>query len=122
MNHSSSDIAIINMDNNILIDRYCKNNITSAIVFGGLEPFEQFDDLKIFIGLSALEFGVRDLLKDGYDVVFNYIVNLEDLNVLQNAFTSVFRSIHTLLKPKTDSFCGIPRIIQAATASVRAST
>lgn len=40
---------VINMDNNILIDRYCKNNITSAIVFGGLEPFEQFDDLKIFI-------------------------------------------------------------------------
>lgn len=26
-------------------------------------------DLKTFIGLSALEFGVRDLLKDGYDVL-----------------------------------------------------
>lgn len=34
---------------NKLINRYLKNDITHAIVFGGLEPFDQMDELISFI-------------------------------------------------------------------------
>lgn len=43
-NHPTIDIK----DKDI-IDRYLQNPITSSIVFGGLEPFNQFFELKLFI-------------------------------------------------------------------------
>ena len=36
---------IIDMQNDKIVKRYLKNKITHAIVFGGLEPFKQFDEL-----------------------------------------------------------------------------
>ena len=36
---------IVTMPNGDIVDRYMKNKLTSAIVFGGLEPFDQFDEL-----------------------------------------------------------------------------
>lgn len=36
---------IIEMDDEQIVSRYLYNQFTSAIVFGGLEPFEQFDEL-----------------------------------------------------------------------------
>lgn len=41
--------APIHIDDRTLCERYLSNNITSAIVFGGLEPFEQFDEVSWFI-------------------------------------------------------------------------
>lgn len=41
--------APVEIDNKKIIDRYLKNPLTTAIVFGGLEPFEQFDELLTFI-------------------------------------------------------------------------
>lgn len=38
---------VINIDN--LIKRYLSNDITKAIVIGGLEPFDQFEELCSFI-------------------------------------------------------------------------
>lgn len=35
--------------NDEIIDRYFSNKLTTAIVFGGLEPFEQWDELNSFI-------------------------------------------------------------------------
>lgn len=32
-----------------LVRRYLGNNITSAVIFGGLEPFDDFGDVKAFI-------------------------------------------------------------------------
>ena len=32
-----------------IIKRYCENDITKAIVFGGLEPMDSFDDLEQFV-------------------------------------------------------------------------
>ena len=40
---------IIDMSNEKIIKRYLKNKLTKAIVFGGLEPFKQFDELLSFI-------------------------------------------------------------------------
>ena len=36
---------IINMSNERIVKRYVKNKLTHAIVFGGLQPFKQFDEL-----------------------------------------------------------------------------
>lgn len=39
----------INLPINTLIERYMKNPITKAIVCGGLEPMDSWDDLQCFI-------------------------------------------------------------------------
>ena len=39
------------IDNQLIVDRYLKNDITKAIVFGGLEPFDLCWDLVVLIGL-----------------------------------------------------------------------
>jgi organic radical activating enzyme len=39
----------IEIDDDEIITRYMQNPITSAIVFGGLEPFDQFEELYHFI-------------------------------------------------------------------------
>lgn len=39
----------ISIDNHTIIDKYLNNPITSAIVFGGLEPFEQYNEVYHFI-------------------------------------------------------------------------
>ena len=40
---------IINIDVHDLIDKYDNNPLTSAIVFGGMEPLDSFEDLICFI-------------------------------------------------------------------------
>lgn len=40
----------IDIDNEEIIQRYITNPITEAIVFGGLEPFDSFDELCYFLG------------------------------------------------------------------------
>ena len=40
---------IIDMDDIRIVDRYINNPYTDSIVFGGLEPFEQFNELLTFI-------------------------------------------------------------------------
>ena len=42
-------LPIINIKNSDIVNRYLKNPITQAIVIGGLEPFEQWDELKELI-------------------------------------------------------------------------
>lgn len=39
----------ISIDNHTIINKYLNNPITSAIVFGGLEPFEQYNEVYHFI-------------------------------------------------------------------------
>ena len=55
--------AIKYMDDNDIIDEYLGNPITHAIIFGGLEPFEQFDDVYSFVKT------LRDVYKCNDDVV-----------------------------------------------------
>lgn len=40
-----------NIQDHVIVDRYIHNPITSAIVFGGLEPIDQFDELLRLISL-----------------------------------------------------------------------
>lgn len=46
---------------NKLIKRYLKNDITSAIVFGGLEPFDQINELISFI-LTFRKYSYDDIV------------------------------------------------------------
>lgn len=39
----------IEIDNKKIIERFNQNNLTEAIIFGGLEPISQFDEIKEFI-------------------------------------------------------------------------
>ncbi len=41
--------ATIEMADDKIIQRYLSNDITKAICFAGLEPFEQFDEMAVFI-------------------------------------------------------------------------
>lgn len=50
----------IGIDDNNLIKRYLENPITKAIVFGGLEPFEQFEEVYDFIHKLRFEYNCFD--------------------------------------------------------------
>ena len=50
----------IHTGDDYLIARYMKNHITQAIVFGGLEPFDQWQELWNFLQKLRLLFGCKD--------------------------------------------------------------
>lgn len=50
----------IHTGDDYLINRYLKNHITQAIVFGGLEPFDQWDELFTFIQKLRIQYGCAD--------------------------------------------------------------
>lgn len=52
--------APIEIDEKVIIERYENNPITSAIVFGGLEPFEQFDEMEHFICELRVSYNILD--------------------------------------------------------------
>lgn len=51
---------IVDIDDNKLIERYLDNPITKAIVLGGLEPFEQFDEVYSFIDTLRWKYNCFD--------------------------------------------------------------
>lgn len=57
---------IVDIPNNKLVERYLKNNLTKAIVFGGLEPFKQFEEL--------------------YDLIYEFRKNTEDHIVIYTGY------------------------------------
>ena len=48
-NSTLATARTIILDNDILIDRYIKNPFTSAVVIGGLEPFDTWEEVYEFI-------------------------------------------------------------------------
>lgn len=61
---------IIHMDDKDICKRYVDNQLTSAMVIGGLEPFEQPDELHSLIRTLREEFQCEDdvVIYTGYDV------------------------------------------------------
>ena len=51
---------VINMPVNTILHRYLQNDITKAIVCGGLEPFDINNELLDFIETARDYFGIRD--------------------------------------------------------------
>lgn len=67
-NSSLAQAQAFDVEDDNIISRYLQNHITKAIVFGGLEPFDQFDELTHFV--SALRAaGCRDdvVIYTGYN-------------------------------------------------------
>ena len=50
----------IHTGDDYLINRYLKNPISKAIVFGGLEPFDQWQELFTFIQKLRIQYGCKD--------------------------------------------------------------
>lgn len=48
------------ISDDLIIQRYLNNNITKAIVFGGLEPIEQFGELLQFINKFRIKYECND--------------------------------------------------------------
>lgn len=51
---------VLGINNYYIADRYVNNPITSAIVFGGLEPLDQVDELREFLGVLRGTFKCDD--------------------------------------------------------------
>lgn len=69
---------IINMSNERIVKRYMKNKLTHAVVFGGLEPFKQFDELIELITLFREQTDDEIIIYTGYnkDEISNEIEKL----------------------------------------------
>ena len=67
-NWSLPKSEIIEIDTEIIIKRYLQNNITKAIVFGGLEPLDSFEEVIDFIELLRNKYKCLDdvIIYTGY--------------------------------------------------------
>lgn len=61
--------APINIQDNLIAEMYLKDHITQAIIFGGLEPMEQFDELMELIKVLRADFNCHDdiVIYTGYN-------------------------------------------------------
>ena len=50
----------ISIDTENLVKRYLQNSISKAIVFGGLEPMESFDDIMLFLYILRDKYQCKD--------------------------------------------------------------
>jgi hypothetical protein len=72
MNCQNSSLAnepIITIPTKQIIDKYRQNKMSEAIVFGGLEPFDNWNELLEFIKLLRREYFIRDdvVIYTGYN-------------------------------------------------------
>lgn len=76
--------SIYNGDDEKLIQRYIQNDISKAIVFGGLEPFDTFNELLHFITLFRTTFLITDeiIIYTGYnkDEIKNELAQLKEFS------------------------------------------
>ena len=58
-----------NVSDALIVNRYIHNDITRAVVFGGLEPFDQFNDMCCLIKMLRLDMFVPDdiVIYTGYN-------------------------------------------------------
>ena len=68
----------IELDDDIIVKKYLNNPMTTAIVFGGLEPLDQFDELILLIAKFRKETSDTIVIYTGYneDEVPEYINKL----------------------------------------------
>ena len=93
-NDALRNAPIINMPNKDLISAYMGNPLTSAIVFGGLEPFEQYQEILEFVAQLRTTFNCDDdiVIYTGYN--FNEIeCEMMELSVFKNIVIKLGRYI-----------------------------
>lgn len=84
-NSTLATARTIILDNDILIDRYIKNPFTSAVVIGGLEPFDTWEEVYEFI---------KKIRKQSADDIVIYTGYTEEeikpiLKTLENEFYNI---------------------------------
>lgn len=86
--------APVHIGERALCERYLSNPITTAIVFGGLEPFEQWGEIVFFIRVLRLNYRCIDdvVIYTGYNRE-EIVDKLELLNGIQNIIIKFGRYI-----------------------------
>ena len=69
------------LDKSVLIEG---DDVYHHVIGGYVSPWKDGNHLSTFWNVCIKM--IETYLSDGFDVVFNYIVDLEDLDILQNAF------------------------------------
>lgn len=81
---------IVDMPNEKIIKRYLKNKLTKAIVFGGLEPFKQYDELIEFIKDFRAKSDDDIVIYTGYN---KNEINLDEIKKFKNIIIKFGRYI-----------------------------
>lgn len=81
---------IVDMPNEKIIKRYLKNKLTKAIVFGGLEPFKQYDELIEFIKDFRTKSDDDIVIYTGYN---KNEINLDEIKKFKNIIIKFGRYI-----------------------------
>lgn len=70
----------VEVDDEILIKKYLANPITRGIVFGGLEPFKQYDELYSFISSLREKTDDEVIIYTGYNLeeIIDQVTELKD--------------------------------------------
>lgn len=85
-NGALASVPSIDVSINTLVNRYLENDITEAVVFGGLEPFDDIENITIFIQklrhsdnnddiviyTGYTEEEIKNTFKDYYNIIKNY--------------------------------------------------
>ena len=68
-NSELASLPNLNVPIEQIIERYLKNPITHAIVFAGLEPFDQYNDIELFIWTLRNQYKCNDdvVIYTGYN-------------------------------------------------------
>ncbi len=105
-NSSLAQAQAFDVEDDNIISRYLQNHITKAIVFGGLEPFDQFDELTHFVSVLRAA-GCRD------DVVIYTGYNKNEISQeiwVLSAFPNVIVKFGRYIpnsKPRLDGVLGV---------------
>lgn len=74
----------ISIDVDKIINKYKSNTLTEAVIFGGLEPFLQFDEIYSFIDILRNKYKIHDdvVIYTGYykDEISKYINQLKQFD------------------------------------------
>lgn len=81
---------IVDMPNEKIIKRYLKNKLTKAVVFGGLEPFKQYDELIEFIKDFRAKSDDDIVIYTGYN---KNEINLDEIKKFKNIIIKFGRYI-----------------------------
>lgn len=96
-NYALRNSQLIHISNEEIVQMYVDNPITSAIVFGGLEPFDSFDDMVELIKEFRKQTNDDIVIYTGY----NEEEIIDKTTVLSENFTNIIVKFGRF-KPKTE--------------------
>lgn len=106
-NSPLATIGVINIDTSYITKQYLNNPITSSVVFGGLEPFDTFDELLNFCKKFRKECSDDIVIYTGYEQAeINNLVQILKEQVRTNLIIKFGRFIPNQ-QPHYDEVLGV---------------